>query len=46
MRSLSLRTLSSRSARSFFRASTSTFVTIEAAKYRTFSSSRGAMSRR
>src|SRR5205823_5528660 len=46
MRSDSALTLSSRSARSSARFSTSTAVTIEAAKYRTFSSSRGAMSSR
>src|ERR671933_796125 len=46
MRSDSALTLSSRSFRSFARASSSTFVTIDAAKYRTFSSSRGAMSSR
>ncbi len=46
MRAASAVTLSSRSFRSDARFSTSTAVTIEAAKYSTFSSSRGAMSSR
>ena len=46
MRPASLLTWSSRPFRSDARFSTSTAVTIDAAKYRTFSSSRGAMSSR